>query len=97
VPFNAASAKRKPGTPTGCSEQFGDIDGARARPPEDCGGVHAFAEIVAGRMDADTRRWLPRGYNLARFDPAAVRFEDPAHRLAFSWYGDADAGDTPHG
>jgi hypothetical protein len=48
-------------------------------------------------MDEDTRRWLPRGYNLARFDPAAVRFEDPAHRLAFSWYGDADAGDTPHG
>ncbi len=50
----------------------------------DCGGVHAFAEIVAGTIDEDTRRWLPRGY-------------DPARRLAFSWYGDPDAGESPHG
>ena len=73
------------------------IDGARACPREDCGGVHAFAEIVAGTMDEDTRRWLPRGYNLARFDPSAVHFDDPARRLAFSWYGESDAADTPHG
>jgi len=73
------------------------VDGARACPPEDCGGVHAFAEIVAGRMDDDTRRWLPRGYDPARFDPTAVRFDDPARRLAYSWYGDPDAGDAPHG
>jgi hypothetical protein len=29
-------------------------------------------------MDEDTRQWLPRGYNPARFEPAAVRFDDPA-------------------
>jgi hypothetical protein len=73
------------------------MGGARACPPEDCGGVHGFAEIVAGTMDEDTRRWLPRGYKVARFDPKAVRFDDPARRLAYSWYGDPDAGDTPHG
>jgi hypothetical protein len=73
------------------------MGGARACPPEDCGGVHGFAEIVAGTMDEDTRRWLPRGYKVARFDPSAVRFDDPARRLAYSWYGDPDAGDTPHG
>jgi hypothetical protein len=59
--------------------------------------VHAFAEIVAGTMDEDTRRWLPRGYDPARFDPASVRFDDPARRLAFSWYGDTAVGDSPHG
>jgi hypothetical protein len=73
------------------------IDGGRVCPPEGCGGVHAFAEIVAGTMDKDMRRWLPRDYDPARFDPVAVRFDDPARRLAFSWYGNPDAGDTPHG
>jgi hypothetical protein len=73
------------------------VEGARACPPEDCGGIHAFAEIVAGTMDEDTRCWLPRGYNPAHFDPTAVHFDDPARRLAYSWYGDSDAGDSPHG
>jgi hypothetical protein len=54
--------------------------------------VYAFAEIVAGMMDEDTRAWLPPGYDLAHFDPAAVSFDDPARRLAFSWYGNPDAG-----
>lgn len=75
------------------------VGGARACPPEDCGGVHRFSEIVAaiaaGTLDNETRAWLPRRYNPAQFDPAAVRFSDPARRLAYSWYGDADAGDAP--
>lgn len=71
------------------------VGSARACPPEDCGGVHSFAEIVAGTMDADTRAWLPQGYDPAHFDPAAVRFSDPARRLAYSWYGDSEAGDSP--
>jgi hypothetical protein len=48
-------------------------------------------------MDEDTRRWLPRGYSPAHFDPTAVRFDDPARRLAYSWYGNPDAGDSPQG
>lgn len=71
------------------------VAGERACPPEDCGGVHAYAEIVAGTMDEDTRRWLPRGYDPAHFDPAAVRISDPSRRLAYSWYGDPEAGDSP--
>jgi hypothetical protein len=71
--------------------------GARACPPEDCGGVHRFAEIVAGTIDEDTRRWLPRGYDVARFEPARVRFDDPARRLAYSWYGHEQKGVSPHG
>lgn len=63
------------------------VGGARACPPEDCGGVDSFAEIVAGTMDEDTRAWLPQGYDPAHFDPA--------RRLAYSWYGNAEAGDSP--
>lgn len=40
---------------------------------------------------------LPKGYNPACFDPVAVRFSDPARRLAYSWFGDAEAGDDPFG
>jgi hypothetical protein len=32
------------------------VDGARACPPEDCGGVHGFAEIVAGTVAVYHRR-----------------------------------------
>jgi hypothetical protein len=71
------------------------VGGARACPPEDCGGVHTYAEIVVGTMDDDTRRWLPRGYDPARFDPDSVRFSDPWRRMAYCWYGNAEAGDTP--
>ena len=69
--------------------------GARACPPEDCGGIDGYAEIVAGTLDDDTRAWLPTGYDPAHFDPAAVRFSDPARRLAYSWYGNPEAGDAP--
>jgi hypothetical protein len=64
--------------------------GARACPPEDCGGVFGYADIVSGIMDKDTRAWLPPGYDPARFDPAAVRFDDPASRLAYAWYGSTE-------
>ena len=73
--------------------------GARACPPEDCGGIQSFHEILAGladgTLDDDTRIWLPHGYDPAHFDPAAVRFSDPARRLAYSWYGNPKAGDSP--
>ena len=68
---------------------------ARACPPGDCGGVDSFAEIVADTLDDDTRAWLRPGYDPAHFDPAAVRFSDPARRLASSWYGNPEAGDAP--
>ncbi|MBF6614148.1 MAG: plasmid pRiA4b ORF-3 family protein [Chloroflexi bacterium] len=77
------------------------VGGERACPPEDCGGIHAFGEIVADlaarKLDKETRAWLPKGYDPARFEPSAVRFSDPARRLAYSWYGDAEAGDDPFG
>jgi hypothetical protein len=64
------------------------IEGARACPPEDCGGIWGYQEIVARRIDRDTREWLQGfypGYKVAHFDPNAVKFDDPAWRLAYSF------------
>ncbi|WP_135476038.1 IS1096 element passenger TnpR family protein [Candidatus Chloroploca mongolica] len=77
------------------------VGGERACPPEDCAEMYRFAEILRDladdTLDDDLRAWLPQGYDPARFDPAAVRFSDPARRLAYSWYGNAEAGDDPFG
>jgi hypothetical protein len=49
------------------------LDGARAGPPEDCGGAHGYAQLVAtlrrprSRAYAELRRWLGPTY-----DPAVV-------------------------
>lgn len=76
------------------------IGGARACPPEDCGGTYLFAEILAnftaGTLDDEMRTWLPPDYDPARFDPNAIYFSEPSRRLAYSWYGDFDAGDLPY-
>jgi hypothetical protein len=75
--------------------------GERACPPEDCGGIHSFGEIVAGlaarTFDTELRAWLPRGFNPARFDPAAVRFSDLARRLEYSGVSMLRRGMTPAG
>jgi Plasmid pRiA4b ORF-3-like protein len=75
--------------------------GERACPPEDCGGVDGFAEILKGlsdgTLDEDIQDWLPEGYDPDRFDPSDVRFSDPHRRLAFMWYGDPEKGDDPLG
>lgn len=56
------------------------IGGARACPPEDCGGPPGYATIVAGDVDDDLREWLGN-YDPAMFSAARVRFRDPARAL----------------
>jgi hypothetical protein len=52
--------------------------GARACPPEDCGGPHGYAhmlEVLANPRDeehADMKLWAPRGFDAEKFDAAAV-------------------------
>jgi hypothetical protein len=52
--------------------------GARACPPEDCGGSHGYArmlEILADRNHeeySDLKRWVGRGYDPEKFNLAAV-------------------------
>lgn len=60
--------------------------GARACPPEDCGGVHGYQALLAALSDPtdeehdDVRRWVGPAFDPERFDPARVRFSSPKQR-----------------
>jgi len=62
------------------------IDGARACPPEDCGGPYGFErmlEVLADPNDEEHDEmweWIGEGYDPARFEPGAVRFDNPKRR-----------------
>ena len=62
------------------------MDGARACPPEDCGGIHGYKELLAILSDPDreeypdTQQWVGSSYDPAAFDPANIRFDDPKQR-----------------
>ena len=72
------------------------IAGERTAPPEDCGGVPGYYELLAILADADHPEydhmvaWLKGHgknyypYDPARFDPAAVKFSNPRKRLRMS-------------
>jgi len=61
------------------------VAGARACPPEDCGGAHGFAELLSAlahpgrRRHAELLEWVGP-YDPEAFNPARVRFDDPAKR-----------------
>ena len=54
------------------------LDGARASPPEDCGGPHGYADRLAVLMDkkhpehGDVKEWLGPRFNPEKLDLAAV-------------------------
>ncbi len=45
------------------------LDGARACPPEDCGGVFEYKQCIAGEL-----HWLHDTYDPEKFDPKKVKF-----------------------
>lgn len=61
------------------------VGGARRGPPEDCGGVHGFAEFLAAIADPahpeheSMREWAGP-YDPSDFAPERVRFDDPKKR-----------------
>jgi DNA-binding MarR family transcriptional regulator len=67
------------------------LGGARACPPEDCGGVGGYENLltVIGTPTHEeyesTLEWLGGRFDPEKFDPRSVRFDDPARRyeLAF--------------
>jgi hypothetical protein len=67
------------------------VDGARACPPEDCGGVYGYENLLTVIQDPtheeyeSTLEWLGGRFDPDRFDPKRVKFDDPARRyqLAF--------------
>jgi hypothetical protein len=68
------------------------IDGARACPPEDCGGAHGYNEmlkIVHDKHHGEYKsmmEWLGGKYDPKGFDPKSVRFDNPRKRwkIAFT-------------
>ena len=58
------------------------IAGARACPPEDCGGVNGFTEFLEAIADAghpehaELLRWVGGSYAPEAFDPAGVKFSE---------------------
>ena len=67
------------------------VDGERACPPEDCGGVGGYGHLLtvirkpSHREHARMLEWLGGRFDPEKFDPRRVRFDDPARRyeLAF--------------
>jgi Plasmid pRiA4b ORF-3-like protein len=62
------------------------VSGARRCPPEDCGGVHGYADFLATISDSthpehsSTLEWAGGEYDPDAFDPNAVVFENPRKR-----------------
>ncbi len=56
------------------------LKGAGACPPEDCGGIWGYADLLEALKDPrhpehkNTREWLGRAFNPKAFDPAKVNF-----------------------
>lgn len=69
------------------------VDGARACPPEDCGGIHGYKELLAILGDPaheeylGMQQWVGTSYDPAEFDPANVRFDDPKQRWQQAFEG----------
>ena len=62
------------------------IEGARVCPPEDCGGVHGYEEMLKVLGDPSHEEhesileWVGGRYDPAVFDPKKVRFDSPRKR-----------------
>lgn len=67
------------------------LTGKRACPPEDCGGVYGYYQILGALSgakelniddedDEDLLEWLGDDYDPEDFDPEKVIFDDPAKR-----------------
>ena len=69
------------------------LDGARACPPEDCGGAHGYERLLKIISDPKDEQhdelleWLGDGFDPERFSPSDVDFHDPAVRwkIAFEY------------
>ncbi len=62
------------------------IDGAHACPPEDCGGVHGYCQMLEVLADPDDEEhesmleWVGGKYDPQEFGPGKVKFDNPTKR-----------------
>jgi hypothetical protein len=67
------------------------VAGARACPPEDCGGVPGYEDLLVTINDPtseeyeSTMEWLGGQFDPEQFDPAEVVFENPKRRWKFAF------------
>ncbi len=63
------------------------LAGERACPPEDCGGIPGFEDLLEIIKDSknkeyqDTMEWLGGSYLPGYFEPSKVKFDNPTKRL----------------
>ena len=69
------------------------LAGARACPPEDCGGIHGYANLLKVVADPtheeheNMMEWLGGSFSPSAFDPGEITFDDPKERLAIMLKG----------
>lgn len=69
------------------------VAGERACPPEDCGGIWGYEELLRTIRDPSdeeyesTMQWLGGNYDPEAFDPKKVRFDDPRKRWQIAFGG----------
>jgi hypothetical protein len=69
------------------------LDGARRGPPEDCGGVPGYEQllrILADPANEDRESmlaWIGEPYDAEAFAPEQVRFDDPDERWKIAFQG----------
>lgn len=62
------------------------IDGERACPPEDCGGVGGYVELLRTLSDPKDKdyktmkAWVGKDWNSEKFDKNSIRFDNPYNR-----------------
>ena len=67
------------------------IDGKRACPPEDCGGIGGYAEFLeairdpAHELHEDMLDWIGGEFDPEDFDANEVKFDDPAKRYKIAF------------
>jgi hypothetical protein len=72
------------------------LDGARACPPEDCGGVPGYEQMLKVLRDPTheehdgTLQWVGGGYDPAAFDSKKVRFDSPKKRWRIAFAGEEE-------
>jgi len=69
------------------------VGGARACPPEDCGGPHGYEDLLAVIFEPrhpefkNMMTWLGGSFDPEGFDPKAVRFDNPRTRWRRAFQG----------
>jgi len=67
------------------------IDGKNACPPEDCGGVDGYYNVIdilsdPGHSDhEDMRTWAGKDWDPKRFDPDKIKFDSPNKRWQYAF------------